>query len=72
MSRKENKMRAIYIKTMDFMFENVDILNAHTPKELEDKIKENEVIKINNDGHIEYINSSYIMYFMLERSSNGY
>ena len=58
-------MRAIYIKTMDFMFENVDILNAHTPIELEDKIKENEVIKIDNDGHIEYINSSYIMYFML-------
>lgn len=64
-------MRAIYIKTMDFMFENVDILNAHTSKELEDKIKENEVIKIKNDGHIEYINSSYIMYFMLERNNNG-
>lgn len=30
---------------------------------LMNKIKENEVIKINNEGSTEYINSSYIMYF---------
>ena len=48
------------------MFENVKILNAKTESELLNKIKENEVIKINNDEHIEYINSSYIMFFELE------
>lgn len=58
-------MEAKYIKTMDFTFENVIILNCETEKELEDKIKENEVIKINNEDTVEYINSSYIMYYQL-------
>ena len=58
-------MKANYIRTMDFTFEDIIILNCETEKELEDKIKENEVIKINNEGTIEYINSSYIMYYQL-------
>ena len=58
-------MKARYIKTMDFTFENVIVLNCETEKELQDKIKENEVIKINNEGVVEYINSSYIMYYQL-------
>ena len=60
-----NNMKARYIKTMDFTFENVIVLNCETEKELQDKIKENEVIKINNEGVVEYINSSYIMYYQL-------
>lgn len=59
-------MKAKYIKTMDFMFENTIILNAKNEEELANKIKENEVIKINNEGTIEYINSSYIMYYELD------
>lgn len=59
-------MKAVYIKTMDFTFEDVIIFNAKTEKELLDKIKENEVIKILNGTEMEYINSSYIMYFKLE------
>lgn len=58
-------MKAKYMKTMDFEFENVIILNAKNEEELANKIKENEVIKINNDGTVEYINSSYIMYYQL-------
>lgn len=58
-------MKAKYIKTMDFMFENIIILNAENEEKLANKIKENEVIKINNEGTIEYINSSYIMYYQL-------
>lgn len=54
-----------YLKTMDFMFENVIILNAGNEIELSKMIKENEVIRINNEGTIEYINSSYIMYYEL-------
>ncbi len=65
MLNKGDNMKAKYIKTMDFTFENVIILNCETEKELEDKIKENEVIKINNEGTVEYINSSYIMYYQL-------
>lgn len=54
-----------YIKTMDFTFEDISILNCKTAKELENKIKYNEIIKIDNNGVIEYINSSYIMYYEL-------
>lgn len=59
-------MKAKYIKTMDFDFSNIDILNCNNPKELAEKIKENDVIKIYNSGVIEYINASYIMYYELE------
>ncbi len=59
-------MKAKYIKTMDFTFENILILNAENETELANKIKENEVIKINNYGTVEYINSSYIMYYQLD------
>lgn len=52
-----------YIKTMDFTFNNVYILNCKDTEELMKKIKENEVIKIKNGDKIEYINSSYIMFF---------
>lgn len=58
-------MKAKYIKTMDFEFEDVNILDIHDEMELANKIKENEVIKINNEGTIEYINSSYIMFYEL-------
>lgn len=58
-------MKAKYIKTMDFEFEDVNILDVHDEMELANKIKENEVIKINNEGTIEYINSSYIMFYQL-------
>ena len=59
-------MKANYIKTMDFIFEDVEILNANTEEKLLYKIKENEVIKIQNGSEIEYINPDYIMYFKLE------
>lgn len=59
-------MKANYIKTMDFTFEDVEILNAHTWLELSDKIKENEIIRIRNGNQTEYINASYIMYLSLE------
>lgn len=56
-------MNLKYIKTMDFMFENIIVLDCEDIIDLCNKIKENEVIKINNEGSIEYINSSYIMFF---------
>lgn len=56
-------MKLKYIKTMDFTFEDIEILNCNTIKELKNKIKKNEVIDIFNDNAVEYINSSYIMYF---------
>lgn len=58
-------MGAKYIKTMDFIFEDVIILDVKNELDLANRIKENEVIKINNEGTIEYINSSYIMYYEL-------
>lgn len=56
-------MKLKYIKTMDFIFENVTVLNCESIEELNNKIKENEVIQVNNYGTVEYINSSYIMFF---------
>ena len=60
------KMKANYIKTMDFTFEDVEILNANTEEQLLYKIKESEVLKIKNGTEIEYINPDYIMYLKLE------
>lgn len=56
-------MKLKYIKTMDFMFEHIIVLDCEDIIDLCNKIKENEVIKINNEGSVEYINSSYIMFF---------
>lgn len=52
-----------YIKTMDFTFEEIEVINCKDITELNNKIKENEVIEIINNGVKEYINSSYIMFF---------
>lgn len=52
-----------YLKAMDFLFENVEILNCKNIKQFKNKIKRNEVIKIKNEDMVEYINSSYIMFF---------
>lgn len=59
-------MKAKYIKTMDFEFDDVEILNCDTEDELAERIKECEVIKIDNEGTIEYINSAYIMFYEIE------
>ena len=52
-----------YIKTMDFTFEEIEVINCKDIAELNNKIKENEVIEIINNGVKEYINSSYIMFY---------
>lgn len=59
-------MKVDYIKTMDFTFEDVEVLNAETEEKLLHKIKESEILKIRNGTEIEYINPDYIMYFKLE------
>lgn len=59
-------MKAKYIKTMDFIFEDVEILSADTEEKLLHKIKESEILKIKNGTEIEYINPDYIMFFGLE------
>ena len=48
---------------MEFLFEDVEVLNCKNMKQFENKIKRNEVVKIKNGDMIEYINSSYIMFF---------
>ena len=56
-------MKVGYIKTMDFTFKNVEVVNCKNVKQLNNKIKKCEVIIINNDGEIEFVNSSYIMFY---------
>lgn len=34
-----------YLKTMEFLFEDVEVLNCKSMKQFENKIKRNEVIK---------------------------
>ena len=56
-------MKVKYLQTMDFEFRNVIVLNCDNEKELINKIEESKIIKINNFGTVEYINSNYIMFF---------
>jgi hypothetical protein len=51
---------------MDFTFQDVIILNCDNEQDVENKIKESEVLKIQNGSEIEYINSNYIMYYKLD------
>ena len=62
----EKMIKANYIQTMDFTFEDVIILNCDNEQDVENKIKESEVLKIQNGSEIEYINSNYIMYYKLD------
>ena len=62
--RKVKKMIKIeYIKTMDFDWYNVKVLNCDTLQELNHKIKENEVLEVEIANLMYYINSSYVMYY---------
>lgn len=63
---EKNYIKASYIKTMDFIFEDVVILDVKDEWQLMNKIKNNEVIRIINEDILEYINSSYIMYYKLK------
>lgn len=67
---KKNYIKASYIKTMDFIFEDVAILDVKDEWQLMNKIKNNEVIRIINEDILEYINSSYIMYYKLKNEGN--
>lgn len=51
------------MKTMDFDWHRVKVLNCNTIAEMNNKIKENEVLEVEIASQIYYINSSYIMYF---------
>lgn len=64
---EKNYIKASYIKTMDFIFEDVVILDVKDEWQLMNKIKNNEVIRIINEDILEYINSSYIMYYKLKK-----
>ena len=59
-------MKLKYIRTMDIDLEDIEVLNCKTEEELEHKINEGEVIKIDNGGRIEYINSNYIMFYEID------
>ena len=60
-------LEAKYIRTMDFTFENIVIVNCENEWELIERIKESDIIKIKNEDNIEYINSNYIMYYELDK-----
>lgn len=59
-------MKVNYIKTMDFTFEDVEVLNADSEESMKYLVENSKVVKIRNGTEIEYINSDYIMYFKLE------
>lgn len=59
-------MKANYIKTIDFTFEDVEVLNADSEESMKYLVENSKVVKIRNGTEIEYINSDYIMYFKLE------
>lgn len=56
-------MHLNYIKTMDFTFEDIEVTNCDNMEQLYKKIRDNDVVQIDNDGYIEHINPAYIMFF---------
>lgn len=56
-------MHLDYIKTMDFTFEDIEVTNCDNIEQLYKKIRDNDVVQIDNDGYIEHINPAYIMFF---------
>ena len=56
-------MKVKFIKTMDFTFEEVEVVGIFDKNALNKAIEENKVIEIINEGEIEFINSNYIMYW---------
>lgn len=56
-------MHLNYIKTMDFTFEDIEVTNCDNIEQLYKKIRDNDVVQIDNDGYIEHINPAYIMFF---------
>ena len=52
-----------FLKTMDFDWYRVKVLNCKDLNELNNKIKENEVLEVEIANQIYYINSSYVMYY---------
>lgn len=62
--RKNERMIKIeFLKTMDFDWYGVKVLNCNDLNELNHKIKENEVLEVEIANQIYYINSSYVMYY---------
>lgn len=56
-------MKVNFIKTMDFTFEDVEVVGLFSKEALNNAIEENKVIEIINEGETEFINSNYIMYW---------
>lgn len=52
-----------FLKTMDFDWERIKILNCNSLSELNNKIKENDVLEVEIATLTYYINSSYVMYY---------
>lgn len=52
-----------YMKTMDFDWYKVKVLNCNDLDSFNDKIKNNAVVEVEIANQIYYINSSYIMYY---------
>lgn len=56
-------VRIEFLKTMDFDWYEVKVLNCINLDELNLKIKENEVLEVEIANQMYYINSSYVMYY---------
>lgn len=56
-------MKVNFIKTMDFTFEDVEVVGLFDKNALNKAIEEGKVIEVINDGEFEHINSQYIMYW---------
>ena len=63
--RNERMIQIEFIKTMDFDWYKVKVLNCETIDEFNNKIKDNEIVKVEIANREYYINSSYIMYYQV-------
>ena len=61
--KNERMIRIEFLKTMDFDWYDVKVLNCSSLSKLNNKIKENEVLEVEIANQMYYINSSYVMYY---------
>ena len=56
-------MKVDFIQTMDFTFENVEVIGLSDKNDINNAIENGKVIEIINEGQTEFINSQYIMFW---------
>ena len=59
------KLKNIVTMDNEIIFESVDVLNIKNEKQLDKAIQNNKILKLEENGVIYNLNSSYIIFYQL-------